>query len=66
MSIINIQDETGDTPLHNACYGGYLRIVKILCQKPEIDLTIRNNDGKTPIEEAQENILEWAQLLRID
>lgn len=45
--LVNAPDNYGDTPLHNAVYGG-LRVVKYLRGKGA-DINAKNNLGKTPL-----------------
>ena len=46
---VNIQDNSGKTPLHWACYHGHLDIVKSLLKNPSIDVNIQDNDGRNPL-----------------
>ena len=55
----------GNTPLHVAVWNGYTDIVKLLLEQPGIDLYIKNKDGKTALDLAQEkNLTEIVNLLR--
>eukprot|EP00796_Vickermania_ingenoplastis_P007078 gene7078-5014_t len=47
---VNAVDEMGRTPLHIACLRGNLRFAKYLLQFKGADMTIKDNDGKTPLE----------------
>lgn len=46
---VNIGDNHGRTPLHWACFGQYLDIVKKLLSIPEIDPNITDEYGYTPL-----------------
>ena len=48
---INTQNNRGDTPLHLACYRGFTDIVSLLVDYGA-DVTLENNQGKTPYVEA--------------
>ncbi|KAI8620739.1 hypothetical protein BC830DRAFT_1058902, partial [Chytriomyces sp. MP71] len=43
-----LQNKLGDTPLHNAAWGGHTAAVSLLLQHPEIRVDLKNNDGATP------------------
>ena len=45
---------TGNTLLHVAALNGYTEIVKFLLSQPYIEKTCTNNDGKTPLQLAEE------------
>ncbi|KAJ3062788.1 Osteoclast-stimulating factor 1 [Podochytrium sp. JEL0797] len=45
---INSRNKLGDTPLHNAAWGGHLAVVSLLLQQPDIQASVKNNDGTTP------------------
>ena len=49
---INVQDNTGNTPLHIACFAGYCDIVETL-MLAGADETITNNMEKTPAQAAE-------------
>lgn len=51
---VNVRDNYGDTPLHDACKFGHEKIVKLLLEAGA-DKTIKNNEGKDPITLAQEH-----------
>lgn len=52
---VNVQDFRGNTPLHYACYTGNQKLVRLILRaSPE--LNVRNNNGKTAKEEAEENL----------
>merc|ERR1712200_127863 len=46
---VNTQSKYGLTPLASAAYDGYLEIMKILLDHPDIDLNIQNNNGFTAL-----------------
>ncbi|XP_067939124.1 osteoclast-stimulating factor 1-like [Watersipora subatra] len=46
---INSQNKLGDTPLHACAWKGHAECVSLLLDK-HADVTIKNNDGKTPYE----------------
>ena len=46
--------QNGNTPLHVAALNGKAEIVKLLLSQPGIDKTIKNNNGQTAAELAQE------------
>lgn len=48
----NIQDESGDTALHQACNFNQIDTVKIVMNLPSINANIRNNFGTTPLHRA--------------
>ena len=55
----------GNTPLHVTVWNGYTDIVKLLLEQPGIDLYIKNKDGKTALDLAQEkNLTEIVNLLQ--
>ena len=43
----NAQNKFGDTPLHWSARWGEMECVKLLLSHPDIDVTIKNYDGKT-------------------
>ena len=56
--------QNGNTPLHVAALNGYTEIVRLLLAQPGIDKTLKNNDGKTALDLAQEKgLTEIAELL---
>ena len=46
--------QNGNTPLHVAALNGQTEIVRFLLEQPGIDKTIKNKDGKTAFDLAQE------------
>ena len=46
--------QNGNTPLHVAALNGKTEIVKLLLAQPGIDKTLKNNEGKTAADLAQE------------
>jgi len=50
---VNQQDYNGDTPLHDAARFGHLNVVKVLLEG-RANNTVRNNEGKTVLEVAQQ------------
>ncbi|XP_036355499.1 E3 ubiquitin-protein ligase MIB2 isoform X4 [Octopus sinensis] len=52
---MNPRDEYGQTPLHRACWRGYLHTVDILLGHNGIDANVVDNDGDTPLHEAVRN-----------
>lgn len=61
---INLRDVMGNTPLHLAVRYKHLKIVKILIQVPDCDLTATNSRGQTPEMLAyKKNALEIHRLL---
>ncbi len=56
--------QNGNTPLHVAALNGQAEIVTLLLEQPGIDKTLKNNDGKTATDLAQEKgFTEIVQLL---
>lgn len=60
---VDAKDNFGNTPLHYSCQTSNSKLVSVfLKHKPRVD--IRNNDGKTPLDEAKEVLsLTVVQLL---
>ena len=57
--------QNGNTPLHVAALNGQTEIVKLLLEQPGLDTTLKNNEGKTAADLAQEkNFTEIITLLR--
>ena len=57
--------QNGNTPLHVAALNGQTEIVKLLLEQPGLDTTLKNNEGKTARDLAQEkNFTEIVNLLR--
>ena len=52
---VNVPDVYGDTPLHDAARFGHATVVEALLSHPEIDPTIKNNAGQTPLDVATMN-----------
>ena len=51
----NAQDKYGNTPLHYAALAGNVEVVKQYVALPDVDPTVRNNDGETPFDFSLEN-----------
>uniref|UniRef100_A0A336KXL7 CSON015392 protein n=1 Tax=Culicoides sonorensis TaxID=179676 RepID=A0A336KXL7_CULSO len=49
QSLINNQNSLGDTVLHFACRDQHTEVLHLLIQCPNIDLTITNANGDTPL-----------------
>ncbi|CAJ1099315.1 serine/threonine-protein phosphatase 6 regulatory ankyrin repeat subunit C-like isoform X2 [Octopus vulgaris] len=49
---VNPRDEDGQTPLHFACWLGYLHTVDLLLGHNGIDANVVNNNGDTPLHKA--------------
>ena len=47
-------DDEGNTPLHDAAYGGHLEIVKLLIEKVA-DIAGKTNGNQTPLHIALQN-----------
>lgn len=50
----NVKDFNGDTPLHDAARFAHEGVVRSLLVCPTVDMTVRNNDGRTALEVAKE------------
>jgi hypothetical protein len=50
----NAKDFNGDTPLHDAARFAHEGVVRALLDCPTVDMTVTNNDGRTPLEVATE------------
>ncbi|KAJ9574850.1 hypothetical protein L9F63_007975 [Diploptera punctata] len=63
---VDIQDSRGNTALHYACYTNNARLVELLLKCSPV-LDIKNSDGKTPLDEAEEKLaLSIVRLLKAD
>ena len=51
----NAQDKYGNTPLYYAALAGNVEVVKQYVALPDVDPTVRNNDGETPFDFSLEN-----------
>ncbi|CAN6221312.1 unnamed protein product [Urochloa humidicola] len=52
-SILNIQDNQGNTALHLAILEGHLGIFQTLIKNPQVRLNLPNHEGKTPMDLAE-------------
>jgi hypothetical protein len=50
----NVKDFNGDTPLHDAARFAHEGVVRALLTHPTVDVSLKNNDGRTPLEVAKE------------
>lgn len=50
----NAKDYNGDTPLHDAARFAHEGVVRALLASPSVDVTVVNNDQRTPLEVAKE------------
>ena len=46
---INVSDDKGYTPIHNACNNGHLSVVEYLSSKPQCNLEVLDNTGHQPL-----------------
>jgi len=53
--LVNMQNSSGDTPLHQAIKHGHVAMAKWLMQTQLVDLTIADKNGKTAINLAENN-----------
>jgi hypothetical protein len=61
---VNVQDSRGNMPIHYACLSGSAPLVQLLL-KHKPNLNLRNIEGRTPLEEAEDKMaLRMVQLLR--
>jgi ankyrin repeat protein len=51
--MINVQNKMGDTPLHSACWGGSLDVVKLITQVAGIKFDIKNKSKESPLDLAK-------------
>lgn len=58
---VNIQDDSGYTPLHAACSYGHIELVQSLVQHHEANINIQDNDGDAPLHLAE--TVDMAQTL---
>ncbi|TVU20060.1 hypothetical protein EJB05_36247, partial [Eragrostis curvula] len=49
-SIVNIQDDKGDTALHLAVRAGDMDLFRLLIGNKDIQMNLENNEGKTPMD----------------
>ncbi|XP_057312028.1 uncharacterized protein LOC130649776 [Hydractinia symbiolongicarpus] len=49
VAIINQENYRGYSPLHEACYGGSVKCVKLLLSVPHIDANVEDDDYSTPL-----------------
>ena len=48
-SDMNVLDDKGYTPIHNACNNGHLSVVEYLSSKPQCNLEVVDNTGHQPL-----------------
>ena len=46
---INVSDDRGYTPIHNACNNGHLAVVEYLASKPQCNIDVLDNTGQQPL-----------------
>lgn len=51
---VNVQNNYGNTPLHYAVYSGNYEIIELLLKHPNIDRSLKNNEGKNAFDPAPE------------
>ena len=49
-SVLNVQDNNGDTALHHAIHVANLVVLNCLIRNPKVDLSIPNKDDLTPLD----------------
>ena len=47
-AVVNVKNKLGNTPLHDAARGPFVDIFKVLKNEYEADISINNEDGRTP------------------
>ena len=47
---VNVRDADGMTALHHAVFNKYTWVVKVLMQRDDINPSLKNNDGQTPLQ----------------
>ncbi|CAL4979703.1 unnamed protein product [Urochloa decumbens] len=57
-TVLNVQDNNGDTALHCAIHMENLEVLKCLIRNPQVDVGIPNNDDLTPLD------LSWSKTSR--
>ena len=64
LSIVNAQNEQGQTVLHLACFRGKIEIVEVVLAASNIDMCLRDKKGCTPLHIAcQRGFLGIVELL---
>ncbi|PNS17276.1 Oxysterol-binding 1 [Sphaceloma murrayae] len=62
---INATDKEGNTPLHIAAMLGRIQVVRLLLEQPEINESVTNYQGKTPLDLARDpEVFQQLQLAR--
>ena len=54
---VNKSDSNGWTPLHRACENAHLDIIELLLKTDDIEATLADNNGNTPLDIVQEELL---------
>ena len=52
---VNIKDNNGRTPMHDAAQYGQMELVRMLHEEFQVDVNIKDNNGTTPMHDAAQN-----------